>query len=154
MVKYFFFPIIVKKGFQQVDLLIILNKNQVYAYGGSMIFPEIVRILYISDRRFLYLFIFEDGGNAPTYGLLERIGEFLSSFSFKHFKQLILYVVTKLDHCANRDLRCLPYVWSICIRMDIGFPTSLFFFLLTIHLYIYIPVLPRAIYSTTRIPRS
>ena len=37
-----------------------------------------------------------------------------------HLKRLILRLY-ETDHCANRDLRCLPCVWSICIRMYIPF---------------------------------
>ena len=56
----------------------------------------------------------------------------VGSFSLRqHFKRLLIILrLYELGHCANRDLRCLPYVWSICIRMDILFG---FFSLLLFH---------------------
>lgn len=98
-------------------------------------------------RKVLFIYFWlKDGRNAQTYGLLERIGGFLSFR--QHFKRLIIQLY-ELGGCANRDLRCLPYVWGICIRMDTPFGFH-FSFSLTVHIL----VLPRAIYLTTRLPRS
>lgn len=68
------------------------------------------------------------------------------SLSF-FFLSTIPWLILRVDGCTTRDPRWLPCLFGICIRMYT--PSFLFSFLLTI----YIPVPPRAIYPTTRIPR-
>jgi len=72
---------------------------QVFAYRGSMIFPEIVRIF---DR-------------------------WCVSFCSSKFQAI--NNATYLDHVSNTHLRCLPYLWNIRIRMytPSGFHFSLYY---------------------------
>ena len=81
-----------------------------------MIFPEMVRIFLMGGIFDVFSFLTE---RWPKCADLWTFGKDWWGFlSFRqHFKRLILRLY-ELDHCANRDLRCLPYVWSICIRMD------------------------------------
>ena len=83
---------------------------------------------YIFEEK-LYLFIYLLIERWPKCADLWIFGKDWSVSLFSSISQTITYYgSTNLDHCANRDLHCLPYVWSICLRMDTPFCFYFLFF--------------------------